>query len=352
MSAKEIKLGDRSVGPDYPPFIIAEMSGNHNQSLDRALSIVDAAADAGAHGLKIQTYTAETMTLDLSSKDFIINDPDSLWDGNSLYELYQQAHTPWEWHEDIFRRCREKGLIGFSTPFDLTAVEFLEKLDIPCYKIASFENTDIPLLKKIAATGKPIIMSTGMATIAELGKAVQTIKEEGNDNIILLKCTSTYPATPENSNIRTISHMRDLFGVQVGLSDHSMGLGVAVAAIAEGAVIVEKHFTLGRADGGIDSAFSIEPDELKSLIVETERAWQAIGKVSYGPVGNEKKSLQFRRSLYVVKDMKKGDKFTPENLRIIRPGFGLPPEHYDSLLGMSVVRDIKKGTAVTWDILK
>ncbi len=349
---KEINIAGRKIGPAYPPLIIAEMSGNHNQSLERAFEIVDAAAESGAHGLKIQTYTADTMTLDVDSGDFRINDPDSLWDGSNLYNLYQQASTPWEWHEPIFNRCREKGLIPFSTPFDETAVDFLEKLNAPCYKIASFENTDIPLLKRVARTGKPIIMSTGMATVAELGEAVATIQNEGNEQIILLKCTSTYPANPKNSNILTIPHMRDLFGLQVGLSDHSMGVGVAVAAVALGATVVEKHFTLRRADGGVDSAFSLEPEELKALVIESERAWQALGKISYGTSASEKKSLQFRRSLYVAEDMKAGEKFTSKNLRVVRPGFGLAPKFYEHILGRKARRNLKKGTPVNWDILE
>lgn len=351
-TAKELLIGNRRIGKQTSPFIIAEMSGNHNQSLERALEIVDAAAKTGAHALKIQTYTADTMTLDLDEGDFFISDPGSLWKGSSLYKLYQEAYTPWEWHKPIFDRCRELGMIGFSTPFDETAVDFLETLDVPCYKIASFENTDIPLIRKVAATGKPIIISTGMATVAEMDETVRAAREAGCNDIVLLKCTSTYPATPENTNILTIPHMRDLFSCEVGLSDHSMGIGVAVASVALGATVIEKHFTLNRADGGVDSAFSMEPAEMAALVVESERAWQALGNVKYGPTEKEKNSLVFRRSLYVVKDVKAGDTLTHENLRAIRPGYGLPPKYYDILLGSKVNRDVKKGTAMQWELLR
>lgn len=347
----EIAFPGRKIGVGHPPFIIAEMSGNHNQSLKRALDIVEAAAKAGAHALKIQTYTADTMTLDIAQGDFYISDLDNLWKGKSLYDLYQEAYTPWEWHKPIFDRCKELGLIGFSTPFDETAVDFLESLGVPCYKIASFENIDIPLIKKVASTGKPMIISTGMATLAELDETVRTAREAGCSDMILLKCTSTYPASPENTNIRTIPHMRDLFQCQAGLSDHTMGIGVAVASVSLGATVIEKHFTISRADGGVDAAFSLEPEEMRLLVIEAERAWQALGKISYGPAGKEKDSLKFRRSLYVAKDMRAGDVFTGENLRSIRPGFGLPPKYYDFLLGKKVKRDVKKGTPVSWDIL-
>ena len=351
MSEKSINIAGRKIGSNHPPFIIAEMSGNHNQSLDRALAIVEAAAKAGAHALKLQTYTADTMTLDIAEGEFFINDPDSLWKDKSLYDLYKEAYTPWEWHKPIFDRCLELGLIYLSTPFDETAVDFLEQLDVPCYKIASFENADIPLIRKVAATGKPMIISTGMATIAELDETVRTAREAGCRDLILLKCTSSYPATPENTNILTISHMAKLFDCQVGLSDHTMGIGAAVASVALGATVIEKHFTLSRADGGVDSAFSMEPDEMCTLVAETKRAWQALGKISYGPTEKEKKSLIFRRSLYIVKNMKEGDILTRENLRAIRPGLGLPPKYYDMLLGKRVNRDVKCGTAVSWELV-
>ncbi|MCL6611789.1 MAG: pseudaminic acid synthase [Peptococcaceae bacterium] len=348
---RDIKIMGRKIGLDRAPLIIAEMSGNHNHSLERALKIVEAAAKAGAHGLKIQTYTADTMTLDIDNGEFYIDDPDSLWKGKSLYKLYKEAYTPWEWHKPIFDRCRELGLIGFSTPFDETAVDFLESLGVPCYKVASFENTDIPLIKKIAATGKPMIISSGMATVAELDETVRTAREAGCEDLILLKCTSTYPATPENTNLMTLPHMRELFQCQVGISDHTIGIGAAVAGVALGATVIEKHFTLRRADGGVDSAFSLEPEEMRLLVVESGRAWQALGKISYGPTEKEKKSLQFRRSLYVACDMKAGDAFTRENLRAIRPGLGLPPKYYDYLLGKKVARDVKRGTPVCWDLI-
>lgn len=351
MHKPEIIISNRKIGPGHRPFIIAEMSGNHNQSLDRALEIVDAAARAGAHALKIQTYTADTMTIKSDQADFFINDTESLWNGQSLYDLYQQAYTPWEWHKAIFDRCKEHGMIGFSTPFDETAVDFLESLEVPCYKIASFENTDIPLLRKVASTGKPIIASTGMASVAELDELVKTVREAGCKDLILLKCTSSYPATPENSNIRTIPHMQQLFDIQVGLSDHTLGVGVAVASVALGATVIEKHFTLSRADGGVDSAFSLEPEEMKSLAEETERAWQGLGAISYGVGEKEKNSLKFRRSVYVVKDLKAGETFTKENLRVIRPGFGLPPKYLEMLLGKKAKKDVARGTAVTLDML-
>lgn len=348
----DFSIAGRTVGPGAPPIVIAEMSGNHNHSLERALEIVDAAAHAGAHALKLQTYTADTLTLDVPDGDFLITDPGSLWAGRSLHELYQEAYTPWEWHEAIFTRARERGMIPFSTPFDETAVDFLEDLGAPCHKIASFENTHIPLIRKIASTGKPIIMSTGMATADELDESVTAAREAGCEHIILLKCTSTYPATPENTNLATIPEMRERFGCHAGLSDHTMGIGVAVASVAFGAVAVEKHFTLARADGGVDSAFSMEPHEMSALVVETERVWQAVGDVRYGPTAAERPSLQFRRSLYVARDMRAGEVFTPENLRIVRPGNGLAPKHCDEIIGRRVTRAADKGTAVSWDLVE
>jgi len=349
---KEIHIGDRPVGPARPPFVIAEMSGNHNHSLERALEIVDSAADAGAHAIKIQTYTADTLTIDVDEGDFRIEDPSSLWKGRSLYSLYAEAYTPWEWHEAIFERARSRGVVAFSTPFDETAVDFLEGLGAPCYKIASFENIHLPLIRKVASTGKPLIMSTGMATAQELDEAVLAARDAGCEDLILLKCTSTYPASPVDSNLRTIPDLMDRSGCMVGLSDHTMGTAVAVAAVALGAVAVEKHFTLRRADGGVDSTFSMEPEELRSLIDDTERAWSALGSVSYGPTDAERGSMRFRRSLYVVQDVRPGDVLTPENMRVIRPGGGLPPKHYESLLGRRVARAAKRGTAVSWDLLE
>lgn len=333
------------------PLIIAEMSGNHNQSLERALAIVDAAAKAGVDAIKLQTYTADTMTLDISEGEFFIVDKDSLWKGESLYHLYEKAYTPWEWHKPIFDRCRELGIMGFSTPFDATAVDFLEELDVPCYKIASFENIDLPLIKRVAQTGKPMIVSTGMANLAELDDLVRTARENGCTDLTLLKCTSSYPATPEGTNLLTIPHMRELFGCKVGLSDHTLGIGAAVASVALGVSAIEKHFTLSRADGGVDSVFSMEPEEMAQLVREVETAAQAMGSVCYEMQEQEKKSLQFRRSLYIVEDMKKGDVISEKNIRSIRPGLGLSPKYYDVVLGKKVNRDVKRGIGLDWDII-
>lgn len=349
---KEIRIAGRKIGPSEKPFVIAEMSGNHNQSLERALAIVESAAKAGADAIKLQTYTADTMTIQADGREFYIEDPDSLWAGKSLYELYQEAHTPWEWHKPVMDRCRELGVICFSTPFDETALEFLEELGAPCYKIASFENTDIPLIKKTAATGKPLIISTGMATVEELEETVAAARNSGCKDLILLKCTSAYPASPSTANILTIPEMCGRFNCQVGVSDHTMGVGVAIAAVALGATVIEKHFTLARADGGVDSAFSMEPDEMGALVRESERAWQALGQVSYGPTEAEKKSLAFRRSLYVVKDMRAGEKITSENVKAIRPGNGLPPRELEGLMGVSVAREVRRGTPLTWELIE
>ena len=347
-----INIAGRKIGGDQPPFVIAEMSGNHNQSLERALEIVEAAARTGAHALKIQTYTPETMTLDLDEREFRITDKNSLWQGTSLYKLYGEASTPWAWHQPIFDRARELGMVPFSTPFDATAVEFLESLNVSCYKIASFENTDLPLIQRVAATGKPMIISTGMATVAELDETVRTARDAGCKDLILLKCTSTYPATPENTNLLTIPHLQTLFNCEVGLSDHTMGIGVSVASVALGASVIEKHFTLNRNDGGVDSAFSMEPDEMSSLVLESERVWRALGVISYGPTEAEKKSLQYRRSLYIVEDIAAGEALTEKNLRAIRPGLGLAPKYLQIFLGKTITRDAKRGTALTWDLLK
>ncbi|MCW7459357.1 pseudaminic acid synthase [Leptospira bandrabouensis] len=345
-----IKISNVPISRDHRPFIIAEMSGNHNHSIDRAFEIVDAAAESGAHALKLQTYTADTITIDKSEGEFFISEPKSLWNGESLYNLYKQAYTPWEWHKPIMDRCKEKGILCFSSPFDFTAVDFLEELNVPAYKIASFENVDLPLIKKVANTGKPIIISTGMATVQEIAEAVETIRSTGNEQIILLKCTSTYPATPETTNILTIPHLRELFGCEVGLSDHTMGIGVSVASVALGAVVIEKHFTLNREDGGVDSTFSMEPKEMKALVIETERAWQSLGKINYGPTEKEKASLVFRRSLYVVEDIKAGDMITEKNVRSIRPGLGLPPKFFDLVMGKRVNQDVKRGTGLSWEM--
>ena len=333
------------------PFIIAEMSGNHNQSLERALAIVDAAAAAGVDAVKIQTYTADTMTLDIAAGEFFIADQDSLWKGESLYNLYEKAHTPWEWHKPIFERCKEHGILGFSTPFDDTSVDFLEELDVPCYKIASFENVDIPLIRKVARTGKPMIVSTGMTTVSEIAELVRTARENGCRDLTLLKCTSNYPASAEGTNLRTIPHMRELFNCEVGLSDHTLGIGVAVTSVALGASVIEKHFTLSRADGGVDAAFSLEPDEMAQLVRECRSAALAMGEVCYEIADQEKKSLRFRRSLYIVEDMKAGDVITAENMRRIRPGLGLSPKYYEAVLGRRVKCDVARGTALSWDVL-
>ncbi|MCI5222395.1 MAG: pseudaminic acid synthase [Candidatus Electrothrix sp. AR4] len=347
----ELYIKNYQIDKNSPPFIIAEMSSNHNRSLDRALKIVEAAAVSGVHAIKLQTYTADTMTLDSAEGDFCINDPESLWHGRSLYDLYQEAHTPWEWHKPLFDRAQELGLVAFSTPFDETAVDFLEELQIPCYKIASFENTDLPLIRKVAATGKPIIISTGMATIAELDETVRAARESGASEIILLKCTSTYPASPENTNLLTIPHMKELFGCEVGLSDHTVGIGTAIGSVALGATVIEKHFTLSREDGGVDAAFSIEPAEMKALVLETKRAWQALGTVQYGPTKKELKSLMYRRSLYICKDIKAGEKITSENIRAIRPGHGLPTKYIEVLHGKTVKKNVRAGTPVTWGLI-
>jgi N-acetylneuraminate synthase len=346
-----MKIADRAIGASHRPYLIAEMSGNHNQSLDRALAIVDAAAGAGADAVKLQTYTAATMTLNVRAPGFVIDDPKSLWAGRQLYDLYQEAHTPWEWHAPIMERAARRGLHCFSTPFDETAVDFLESLHVPAYKIASFENTDLPLIRKVAATGKPMIVSTGMASLAEIDEAVRAARAGGCRELVLLKCTSTYPATPENTNLRTIAHLREAFGCEAGLSDHTMGCGVAVAALAFGATVIEKHFTLRRADGGVDAAFSLEPEEFKLLRVESERAWQGLGGVVYGGTQAEEKSRVFRRTLYIARDMRAGETLTPDNLRIVRPGFGLPPKHYETLLGKRINRDASAGTPLSWELL-
>ena len=347
-----MKILNREISSRCRPYLIAEMSGNHNQSLERALNIVESAAAHGADAIKLQTYTADTMTLDVRMPGFVIEDAKSPWFGRQLYELYHEAHTPWEWHRPIMERANALGMHCFSTPFDASAVDFLETLDIPAYKIASFEAVDLPLIRRVGATGKPMIISTGMASAGEIDEAVRAARDAGCGELVLLKCTSTYPATPQNTNLATIAHMRSLFNCEVGLSDHTLGCGVAVAATALGATVIEKHFTLSRAEGGVDSAFSMEPQELRQLRDETERAWQAVGKIFYGPTEAEMKSLDFRRSLYVAQDMKAGDVLTDGNLRSVRPGFGLSAAHFETVLGMCVRRDVSCGTPVTWDLLR
>lgn len=348
---KEIKIGNIVIGENHKPFIIAEMSGNHNHSIDKAFEIIDAAAASGAHAVKLQTYTADTLTIDSSNDDFLIKDDKSLWKGRKLYELYQEAYTPWEWHKALFDRCKKLGMICFSTPFDDTSVDFLLDLGVDVFKIASFENNHLPLLKKVAKTGKPVIMSTGISSLADIELSVKTLKENGCKDLILLKCTSTYPATPENTNISTIPHMSELFDCHVGLSDHTLGIGVAVGSVSFGAKVIEKHFTIDRSQGGVDSAFSLEPSEFKMLVEESERAFLAIGKVTYGIMDAELKSKKFKRSIYIVKDLKKGDVITEENIRIIRPGLGLSPKYFDLLLGKRVKQNINRGTAFTFNLI-
>jgi N-acetylneuraminate synthase len=327
------------------------MSGNHDQSVERAMTIVEAAARSGAHALKLQTYTADTMTLDIDDGDFRIDDPDSLWAGRSLYSLYDEAHTPWEWHAPLMERCRELGIICFSTPFDHTAVEFLEELDVPAHKVASFENTDVELLKIVAATGKPVIMSTGMSSQEELDHSVEVLRNGGCKELILLKCTSAYPAPASSANLLSIQTMRERYGTHIGLSDHTLGTAVSVAAVTLGAVFIEKHFTLSRRDGGVDAAFSMEPAEMATLVKDSVLAHQSLGRSQIGPTQNEAASMQFRRSLYVVDDLEPGDVLNRQNLRAIRPGFGLPIRHMEEALGKTVVKRVSRGTPLSWDLL-
>jgi pseudaminic acid synthase len=348
----EIKIGNQLIGEKHRPFIIAEMSGNHNQDINRALNLVKAAAGAGAHALKLQTYTADTLTINHTGGLFSIKDPDSLWHGKNLYELYQEAYTPWEWHKEIFTLANDLGMLAFSSPFDETAVDFLEELNVPAYKIASFESNHFPLLKKVAQTGKPILISSGTSKLNELLESVHYLKENGAKEIVIFKCTSTYPATPENTNVSTIPVLQSIFpNCIIGLSDHTMGIGASVAAVALGARVIEKHFTLRRSDGGVDSAFSLEPKELKALVVETERAQQALGKVQLDVQKSEEKSRRFKRSVYVVKDIKAGENFTPENIRIIRPGDGLSPKYYTRILGKKSTKELKRGNPLSFDLI-
>jgi pseudaminic acid synthase len=338
-------------GPDKRPYIVAEMSGNHNGSLDRALALVDVAADCGADAIKIQTYTAETMTVDVKHPRFQISQGHELWGGEYLYQLYERAHTPWEWHQPIFERARERGIEAFSSPFDRTAVELLEKLDAPMYKIASSEITDLPLIRLCASTGKPVIISTGMASVREIAAAVEAAQGAGATDVTVLSCTASYPAPPEETNLRRIPVLAQMLEVPIGLSDHTMGIGVPVASVAFGACLIEKHLTLDREDGGVDSAFSLNPAELKLLREESERAWQALGTTHIGPTEHEKEGLRFRRSLYVVTDVKAGDKVTPENVRSIRPTGGLEPDAIGLVLGRTFTVDAAKGTPLTWELI-
>jgi pseudaminic acid synthase len=334
-----------------PPLIVAELSGNHNQSLDRALQLIDAAADCDVDAIKLQTYTADTITLDADSEEFFVRKSGSVWDGRSLHSLYAEAHTPWEWHPAMVKRATEKGLAWFSSPFDFSAVDFLETLNPPCYKIASPEIVDLPLIKKCAQTGRPLIMSSGMATVAEIEAAVKTARENGAPQIVLLKCTTDYPASPKTSNLRTMAHLGQLFDCLTGASDHTLGIGASVAAAALGASLIEKHLTLARADGGPDSHFSLEPSEMKTLVTECRAGWESVGSISYGPAETERGYLRGRRSLYITQDMKAGEVLTAQNMRSIRPGFGLSPKHYESLLGKKTACDVKRGTALSWKLV-
>lgn len=340
-----IEIAGRPIGPGCEPYIICELSGNHNGSLDRALEMMGAAAATGADAIKIQTYTADTLTIDHDGPDFQIEG--GLWHGRTLYDLYQEAHTPFEWHEPLFRRARELGITLFSSPFDESAADLLEELDAPAYKIASFEAVDLPLIAHVARKGKPMIISTGMSNLAEINDAVRTARDNGCDQLILLHCVSSYPAPDEQSNIRTVPHLGEAFGCVSGLSDHTFGSAVAVASIALGGAVVEKHFTLRRADGGPDAAFSLEPEEFSALVTDCKRAWRALGRVSYDLQGCERGSAVFRRSLYVVRDIKQGELLTRENVRSIRPGFGMPPRHLPDMLGKRAVEDLPRGTPLT-----
>ncbi|WP_425402996.1 pseudaminic acid synthase [Hwanghaeella sp.] len=344
-----MKIGRSEIGTNGAPYIIAEMSANHLGDFDRAVRIVEAAAEAGADAVKLQTYTADTITIDHDGPGFVIQG--GLWDGERLYDLYRRASTPWDWTGPLMERGRALGIDVFSSPFDPSAVAFLDKLDVPAIKIASCECVDLPLIQLAAETGRPIILSTGMASEAEIREAVETVRGVGNANLVLLHCVSGYPTPAEESNLRTIPDMALKFGCPVGLSDHTMGTAVPVAALALGAVMIEKHFTLARADGGPDAAFSLEPDELRRLVEDTRTAWHALGEVDYGLKDSEEQTQPFRRSLYVVRDIAAGEALTPENCRSIRPGYGLPPKHLPQVLGRRASADIKKGTPLTWSML-
>ncbi|MGF1631586.1 MAG: pseudaminic acid synthase [Kiloniellaceae bacterium] len=345
-----IEIAGRKIGPGQPPYIIAEMSGNHNGDLQRALALIEAAAAAGADAVKLQTYTADTMTIDHPGKEFRIEG--GLWDGKTLYELYAWAHTPWDWHETLFARGKELGLAVFSSPFDATAVDFLESLDAPAYKIASFEAIDLPLIEKVAATGKPMIISTGMADLTEICEAMETARRYGSGEIVLLHCISGYPTPAEEANLRTLPDLAERFDAIAGLSDHTIGPEVPVAAVALGAHVIEKHFTLRRADGGPDATFSLEPEELKQLCDSCRITWQALGHIDYTRKPSEQGNAAFRRSLYVVQDVAAGEPFTEKNLRAIRPGFGLPPKHLKAVLGKPARSAIKRGTPLSWALFE
>lgn len=352
MTIKNISIAGRQIGLGYPPYVIAEMSGNHKGDLGRALQLLECAKAAGVDAVKLQTYTADTLTIDHDADDFKVRG--GLWDGYTLHQLYQEAHTPWEWHPKLFAKGRELGLTIFSTPFDETAVSFLEDLEAPAYKIASFEANDLTLVRRVAATGKPLIISTGMATMDEIAETVHEARAAGARDLILLHCVSGYPSLPSEANLRTIQHMADALSVLVGLSDHSMGINVPLAAVALGAVVVEKHFTLARADGGPDAAFSLEADELAALVEGCRTAWDALGRVTYDRKESEKGNLVFRRSLYVIQDISAGERFTEWNVRSIRPGYGMAPKYLREILGRCALKDLKRGdpllpTVIDWD---
>lgn len=344
-------LGDRDVRAGAPPLIVAELSGNHGGSLGRALELVDAAADSGADAVKLQTYTADTMTLDLPGTDFVVQDPNSLWSGERLFDLYKRASTPWEWHEAIFERAVSRGLLAFSSVFDGSSVDFLEDLGVPFYKISSFECTDLPLIRRAAETGKPLVISTGMASIQEIDDAVSAARQPVGLDPIILKCTSSYPASPQSANLQTIPDMAARWGCPVGLSDHTLGIGVAVASVALGAVLVEKHLTLSRDDGAVDSEFSMTPEDFRWLVQATREAWEARGTVHYGPTESDARSLVYRRSLYFVRDMAAGEIVRPESIRSVRPGYGLPPAQSDRVVGRRVIQPVRAGDRVNWDVL-
>lgn len=347
-----MKIKNLSIGREFAPKIIAEMSGNHKQSLKRALKLVDIAANCGAHFLKLQTFKAETMTLKMKTGKFVIKNKKSLWRNNSLFDLYKKSAMPWSWHKPIINRCKKKGIICFSTPFDEDSVDFLEELKIPLYKVASFEITHLPLIEKIAKTKKPIIISTGMATKKEISEAIQTVRKYNNKKIILMKCTSAYPADPKYSNLKTITDMRKSFNCEIGLSDHTIGIGSAISSINHGASIIEKHFTISKKDGGIDSPFSLEPFELKMLVNESKRAWLSNGKVNYGPSKSEKKSLVFRRSIFLNKDFKKGEILKLKDISILRPKIGLEPKMLKKILGKKAQKSLKKNTPIKIGMFK
>lgn len=345
-----MRIGNRDIGPQYPPFVIAEMSANHNQSLDRALAIIDSAAASGAAAVKLQTYTADTLTIDCDLPDFMITG--GLWDGYKLYDLYKWAQTPYEWHEVMFERARQRGLVVFSTPFDESAVDLLERLDAPAYKIASFEMIDLPLIRYVANTGKPIIMSTGMASETEIEEAVATAREGGCRDLVLLHCISSYPAPLDQANLLQIPELSRRFGVLAGLSDHTLGTTAAVAAVALGTSVIEKHFTLSRADKGPDSEFSLEPADLVRLCKDSRDAWLALGRQGYERQEAEKGSRMFRRSIYFVRDLPAGKVVAPEDIRRIRPGMGLAPKHFDEIVGRRLRVGVKRGTATSWDLFE